>query len=94
MQAACTRYNENRPPEEHVLLGLGLSSGTVLRIAGDDVFGEAVNSASKLREDTSGPWDILVTQEFVDHCEGLDAESLDPIDFIPPGSKGAYKVIY
>ena len=94
MQHACQRYSNSKPPEEKVLLCLGMSHGEILRLGSDDVFGEAVNSASKLGEDTADPDEILLTQEFVAALGDDAALSLDPLDFVPPGSKGAFKLRY
>ena len=94
MQAACQRFSRDKAPEDKVILCLGLSHGPVLRIGSNEAFGEAVNSASKLGEDTAEPHEILVTEEFVDACGGSLSWPLEPIDFVPPGSKGASRVVY
>lgn len=39
----------------------GIDSGRILNINGVDIFGDPVNVASKLGEDTAKPWDVLVT---------------------------------
>ncbi|MCS6243981.1 MAG: adenylate/guanylate cyclase domain-containing protein [Opitutus sp.] len=62
MNKALATYNQNRTPEEHVLLGVGLGFGRVLRIGDSDVFGAEVNAASKLGEDTAKAYEILVTE--------------------------------
>ena len=61
MQAACARYNKGRVPEEQVLLCLGIGYGRMLRIGDSDVYGQEVNAASKLGEDTAKAGEILVT---------------------------------
>ncbi len=94
MQRACQTYSDTKPPEEKVLLGLGLSHGEILRLGADDVFGAAVNSASKLGEDTAGAGDILLSQEFVDALGEGHTLDLADLDFVPPGSAGAYKLTY
>ena len=61
MQHACRAYNRTRPPEEKVLLCLGIGAGKILRIGDTDVFGQEVNAASKLGEDTAKSDEILIT---------------------------------
>ena len=62
MNKALAIYNHNRVPEEHVLLGVGLGFGRVLRIGDSDVFGAEVNAASKLGEVTAKAYEILITE--------------------------------
>src|SRR5436190_1650277 len=61
MQHACQKLNQRRRPEEQVLLCLGIGFGRVLRLGDTDVYGQEVNAASKLGEDTARPDEILVT---------------------------------
>jgi adenylate cyclase len=62
MQELCLAYNEDRAPEERVLLCVGIGYGEVLRIGDSDVWGREVNAASKLGEDTARTHEILLTQ--------------------------------
>src|SRR3954465_2561500 len=62
MQHACQRLNRRRKPEEQVLLCVGLGYGRILRIGDIDVYGQEVNAASKLGEDTAKSDEILVTE--------------------------------
>lgn len=62
MQAACEAYSETRPPEEKVLLCVGIGYGDLLRIGDSDVWGREVNAASKLGEDTARSGEILLTE--------------------------------
>jgi class 3 adenylate cyclase len=94
MQNACQTYSLSKPPEEKVILCLGISHGRILRLGSNEVFGNAVNSASKLGEDTAGPHEILVTNDFVDAYDGDLELNLEAIDFKPPGSDRAYLVKY
>jgi len=64
MQRRSEQYNRERPPEDRVLLCMGLGYGEVLRLGDDDVFGREVNSASKLGEDRARSGEILVTDAF------------------------------
>lgn len=61
MQHATLRHNVGRPPEEHVLLCLGLGFGDVLLVGSEDVWGREVNVASKLGEDTARAGEILLS---------------------------------
>jgi adenylate cyclase len=62
MLDACERVNQRRKPEEQILLCLGVGYGEVLRIGDEDVWGQEVNAASKLGEDTARAGEILVTE--------------------------------
>lgn len=96
MQRTTRRYNHDQPPEEHVLLGVGLGFGTVLRIGDADVFGLEVNSACILGEDTAKQHEILVTQAVrvaAGEIEGVAFEEIE-VDRVPPGAGKAYRVAY
>ena len=89
MQRTTRHYNEGRPAEEHVLLGVGLGFGRVLRVAPEEVYGNEVNSACILGETYATPYDILVTQAVHDAAEGFEFEEFP---HVPPGAGGAYRV--
>jgi adenylate cyclase len=84
MMRACHDYNQDRAPEVQILLCAGIGFGRVLRIGDSDVWGEEVNLASKLGEDTARSFETLVTAsvraaldgqlglEFVDAGQGFD----------------------
>lgn len=61
MQRTLLAYNKDKSDEEKVLLCVGLGYGKVLRIGDLDVYGNEVNSASKLGEDTADAYEVLVT---------------------------------
>lgn len=61
MQRATVAVNQRRRPEEQILLCAGIGYGRILRIGDTDVFGEEVNAASKLGEDTAKAGEILLT---------------------------------
>ena len=88
MQRSTISYNEDHPPEEQVLLSIGLGWGQVLRV-GDDVFGAEVNSASKLGEDVAGPGEILMTRQFVESAS-IERHALHALDDLPQGIDQAY----
>ena len=70
MQAACEAYNRDQRPEDQVLLCVGLGWGRILRIGDTDLWGQEVNAASKLGEDTAQAGEILVTDAFKRATEG------------------------
>jgi adenylate cyclase len=61
MQTACRQVNEQRRPEEQILLCVGVGYGQMLRIGDDDVWGQEVNTAAKLGEDTAKAGEVLLT---------------------------------
>ena len=96
MQRTAQHYNLDQPPEEHVLLSVGLGFGTVLRIGDTDVFGLEVNSACILGEDTARKDEILVTQAVCAAAGDFDGVTFEEIetDRVPPGAGKAYRVLY
>ena len=92
-------YNKTKSEEEQILFCVGLGYGDILNIGYADVFGAEVNAASKLGEDTANAWEILVTENVKDEVEKLSGDKalsfgFEPIDFVPPGAKRAYKVTF
>jgi adenylate cyclase len=92
MQQTLRKYNEDKLPEEHVLLGVGLGFGKVLRVGDADVFGEEVNSACILGESYAKAYEILVT-------EAVRARAGEELQFeafpqVPPGADKAWRVVY
>lgn len=94
MQRAAKEYNQDRIDAEKILLCVGVGYGKILTIGEQDVFGAEVNAASKLGEDTAKAWEILVTDSVSDRIQEMPDIHLEKTDFIPPGAKGAFKVIY
>lgn len=92
MQRAVRAYNETQPPEEQVLLGVGLGFGRVLRAGEADVFGVEVNAACILGETYAKGYEVLVTRAVRERAgEGLRFEELP---HVPPGAGAAYKLLY
>jgi class 3 adenylate cyclase len=86
MQARCREVNRGRPPEDELLLCIGLGHGTILKIGDVDVYGAEVNAASKLGEDVARAHEILVTAGFAARLDA-GAERLEPLaDERVPGS--------
>lgn len=92
MQRTVRSYNAARPTVEHVLLGVGLGFGRMLRIGDADVFGVEVNSACILGESYAKGYDILVTQAVRDSAG--DDVVFEAFEHVPPGARGAYRVLY
>jgi class 3 adenylate cyclase len=94
MQKRLHAYNPSKSDTEKILLCVGLGFGPVLRIGDADVFGAEVNAASKLGEDTAGPWEILVTEKVRKALMERKDIGFTHIDEVPPGAAGAYRVNY
>lgn len=94
MQHACQRYNAGRPPEEAVLLCVGIGFGKILRIGDSDVYGQEVNAASKLGEDTAKANEILVTAAVREAAGELPGVTYEPTDLAVPGSAVNFRVHY
>jgi len=94
MQRAAKVYNEDKPSTEHILPCVGLGYGRMLRIGDQDVFGAEVNAASKLGEDVAKTWDILVTDSVQSEAARFATWQFEPIPQIPPGAKGAARLLY
>jgi adenylate cyclase len=92
MQRTTRRYNAEHPAVEHVLLGVGLGFGPVLRIGDADVFGNEVNSACILGETWAGGYEVLVTQAVRDLAG--DEMQFEEFSHVPPGAGGAYRLLY
>jgi class 3 adenylate cyclase len=91
MQHACQKHNKARAPEEQVLLCVGIGAGRILRIGDTDVYGQEVNAASKLGEDTARAHEILVTSAVRERCSGY---SFEEHEAQVPGSARNYRVSY
>jgi class 3 adenylate cyclase len=94
MQHACQKLNHRRLPEEKVLLCVGIGFGRILRIGDSDVFGQEVNAASKLGEDTAKANEILVTASVRDAVGEAAGLQFDPLDEAVPGSAVNFRVKY
>jgi class 3 adenylate cyclase len=77
-----------------LLLGAGLGFGRVLRIGDADVFGEEVNAAYILGEDTACAYEILVTKAARDAAGNSAGLRFEEISDVPPGAEKAFRVIY
>ena len=94
MQHACAKYNEARAPEDQVLLCVGIGYGKILRIGDVDVYGQEVNAASKLGEDTAKANEILVTDAVRAAASGVTGVRFEELAEQVPGSATNFRVVY
>ena len=94
MQRALVKYDADKSDAEKVLLCVGLGYGAMLRIGDLDVFGEEVNSASKLGEDAAKAWEILVTEAVREEAGAMPGVSFEPLEEPAVGRKRAYRALY
>lgn len=94
MQAACQRYSKRRTDEEKILLCVGIGYGRILRIGDDDVFGEQVNVASKLGEDTAKAHEILLSGEARDAIGEHEGVTFEQLTEAVSVSQRNFKVAY
>ena len=88
------QYNVGRIDAEQILICVGVGVGTMLRIGEHDVYGQEVNSASKLGEDTAKPWEILVTSSVRTECVSVPDVEFLPIEDAPSSVGEAYRLVY
>ena len=93
MQDVCVAFNRDRPTEEQVLLCMGLGYGPVLCVGDADLYGEQVNAASKLGEDTARAGEILVTDAFRAAAGDRPDLRYAPIPEKVPGSARNHRVL-
>ena len=94
MQRTLNEYNKDKNDEDKILLCIGLGYGDILRIGDVDVFGEEVNSASKLGEDTAQAEEILVTESVMHNSADFHGIEFEKLTQVPSGINSAFKVKY
>jgi adenylate cyclase len=94
MQHTLQELNKTRPPETAVLLCVGIGYGPLLRIGDLDVYGNQVNAASKLGEDTAKANEILITRAARDALTRTDGLSFKVLSEKIPGSPENFRVGY
>ncbi|MDA9975657.1 adenylate/guanylate cyclase domain-containing protein [Alphaproteobacteria bacterium] len=96
MQLASKTYNQALPESEKVILCTGLGWGKILRIPGAsvDIFGEEVNFAAKLGEDTAKAGEILITQRLAENFPGVENMRLEEFGYLNNGKQKIFKVLY
>ncbi len=93
MQKACAQYNQDRAPEEQVLLCLGIGYGPLLRIGDTDVYGQEVNVASKLGEDIAQAREILVTDAVRVATAAVPGVTFEPLEVVVAGAEKTFRVV-
>ena len=86
------RHSKNLPAEDKVLLCIGY--GDVLRIGDQDVYGEEVNSACKLGEDTAQAHEILISNAVAEAVSLPEGAKLEPFHDAPAAIGAAFKLNY
>jgi adenylate cyclase len=94
MQHTCQEHNAHRPPADQVLLCVGIGYGRILRIGDSDVYGQEVNAASKLGEDTAKADEILVTAAVRAVAAEVQDVRYDDLGLAVPGSEANFRVVY
>lgn len=94
MQAVLAGLNRGRSEETQVLLCVGIGYGPILRIGDHDVYGQQVNAASKLGEDTAKAQEILVTRAAMEAAGELPGLSWERLDVVVAGSDENFRLKY
>lgn len=94
MQQACQALNARRVPEDQIILCVGIGHGEVLKIGDEDVYGQEVNAASKLGEDTAKGNEILVTAAARAAAGEVAGVSWEPVRSEFPGAEVCYRAVY
>ena len=83
------------PEELDIRIVCGIDYGEILSVDSNDFFGNAVNRASKLGEDSAGPGEILVTDDAVVRIPKQAGIDFEPLTITISGIEiESFKVIY
>lgn len=94
LQHATLAYNDGRDELDHIVACVGLGKGDVLRIGPYKIFGQQVNAASKLGEDTASGGEILVTGAFQKAVDEFPDVGFEPLENVHSSAETAFRVIY
>jgi class 3 adenylate cyclase len=94
MQHVLQDLNRGRSAETQVLLCVGIGYGPLLRIGDHDLFGQQVNAASKLGEDTAKANEILVTRAAMEAAGDVEGTTWEALDVTVAGSNENYRLKY
>jgi adenylate cyclase len=95
MQRCLSAYNAVRPRAEHVLLGVGVGYGDVLRIGDADVFGGRGQCRRQARRrHCRGPARILLTAAVHEAVAADGHDGFEALEVAPPGTHAAYRLRY
>lgn len=81
MNAAFELENTNYPEEFDIRVACGLDHGQILLLEGQDFFGDAVNTASKLGEDLASAGEILVSRSAIERIPEASRPEGKPVQF-------------
>ncbi|MGV3523906.1 MAG: adenylate/guanylate cyclase domain-containing protein [Candidatus Sericytochromatia bacterium] len=90
MQECLLQHNQGLASEDQVLLCVGLGYGPLLKIGDADAFGEELNAASKLGEDTAQAGEILVTRAFQQQVQ--NGYAFSALTAAPAWAAGAWRL--
>lgn len=94
MQNRCQRHSANLPAEEKVLLCIGIGYGEMLRIGDQDVYGQEVNTACKLGEDTAKADEILISDEVAKAVQLPEGARLEVVNGLAPALGTVHRLDY
>jgi adenylate cyclase len=94
MQRVLDDLNKSRSEETQILLCMGLGYGPILRVGDHDVYGQQVNAASKLGEDTAKAHEILLTRAFMEAAGEAPGLTYEKLDLAVAGSDENYRLRY
>lgn len=95
MNLAFEAANIVTPDELDIRISCGIDKGEILMIEHQDLFGNAVNRASKLGEDIAGPGEILITKEASETIPQEAGVRLSPLELSISGIElSAFAVEY
>lgn len=87
--------NQSTELTKHLYACIGISYGRILLVEGKDLFGDAVNLASKLGEDIADKSEILLTKEAADRLVRKDHVAFRPEHYSISGLRlDVLKVVY
>lgn len=86
IHADLRRLCDGSPDIDDVQACIGLARGRILLIPGCDLFGDAVNLASRLGEDLARPEEVLADPAVAEAVKGDGRLRLEPVSFTLPGA--------
>jgi adenylate cyclase len=94
MQQCVQRHSAGLPEQEQILLCAGIGYGDIIKVGDDDVFGQQVNAAAKLGEDTAKAHEILLTHAAYEQLKVQPGFSADAVRVDVLGTGQAYQGNY
>jgi len=88
-------YNKEKEACERIFLCAGIGYGEILKVGDKELFGDEVNIASKLGEDTAEAYEILISEAAKNNIEKLnDNLYFEELNHQIVNGLKAYKVLY